>query len=311
MASAVEGTPTSGGKTRVGGTRPDNPPKNTPDNPPNNARRRTPSHYGLPGRLATGGHGQPRQLAGTVALVTGASSGIGEATALALAAAGVLLIITGRDEERLTAVSARTDATALPADLTEAGAVDELTSSALQVHGRIDLLICNAGVGWAGPISEIPAATAAELTSVNLLAPVQFARLLLPGMIARRAGHLVFVSSIAGATGVRNEAVYAATKAGLNSLAESLRYELAGSGVGVSVILPGAVDTQFFSRRGMPYAQRRGWPAPIASDHVARAVISAVTQHRAEVYVPGWLRFPAWLHGAAPRTYRLLASRLT
>jgi hypothetical protein len=130
-------------------------------------------------------------------------------------------------------------------------------------------------------------------------------------MTARRAGHLVFVSSIAGATGVRNEAVYAATKADLNRLAESLRYELAGSGVGVSVILPGAVDTPFFSRRGMPYARRRGWPAPIPSDQVARAVISAVTQHRAEVYVPGWLRFPAWLHGAAPRTYRLLASRLS
>lgn len=155
----------------------------------------------------------------------------------------------------------------------------------------------------------MPAATAAELTAVNLLAPVQLARLLLPGMIARRAGHLVFVSSIAGATGVRNEAVYAATKAGLNSLAESLRYELTGTGVGVSVILPGAVDTAFFSRRGQPY--RRRWPAPIASDQVARAIVSAVTQHRAEVYVPGWLRFPAWLHGTAPRAYRLLASRFS
>jgi short-subunit dehydrogenase len=243
--------------------------------------------------------------------VTGASSGIGEATALALAGAGALLIITGRDEDRLRAIAARTDATALPADLAEPGSIEELTSSALHVHGRIDLLISNAGVGWAGPISEMPAATAAELTSVNLLAPVQLARLLLPGMTARRAGHLVFVSSIAGATGVRNEAVYAATKAGLNSLAESLRYELAGSGVGVSVVLPGAVDTPFFSRRGTPYARRRGWPAPIATDQVARAVVSAVTRHRAEVYVPGWLRFPAWLHGAAPRTYRLLASRLS
>ncbi len=249
------------------------------------------------------------QLAGAVALVTGASSGIGEATALAFAAAGAQLIVTGRDEDRLKSVAVRTGATALPADLAQPGAVEALTGSALHVHGRVDLLICNAGGGWAGSIVEISAATAAELTAVNLLAPVQLARLLLPGMITRRAGQLVFVSSIAGATGVRNEAVYAATKAGLNSLAESLRYELAGTGVGVSVVLPGAVDTPFFSRRGRPYERR--WPAPVASDKVARAIVSAVTHRRAEVYVPGWLRFPAWLHGTAPRAYRLLAGRFS
>ena len=251
------------------------------------------------------------QLAGAVALLTGASSGIGESTALALAAAGTRLIVTGRDAERLRGVAARTDATAVPADLARPGAVEALTGSALQVHGRIDVLICNAGVGWAGPVSEMPAAKAAELTAVNLLAPVQLARLLLPGMIARRAGHLVFVSSVAGTTGVRNEAVYAATKAGLNNLAESLRYELAGTGVGISLILPGAVDTPFFSRRGKPYEQRRGWPALIASDRVARAIVSAVTEHRAEIYVPGWLRFPARLHGAAPSAFRQVAGRFT
>jgi NAD(P)-dependent dehydrogenase (short-subunit alcohol dehydrogenase family) len=117
------------------------------------------------------------QLAGAVALVTGASSGIGEATSLALAAAGALLVVTGRDKERLTAVAARTGATALPADLARPGAVAELTGSALHAHGRIDVLICNAGGGWAGPIGEMPAAAAAELTAVNLLAPVELVRL--------------------------------------------------------------------------------------------------------------------------------------
>ena len=140
-------------------------------------------------------------------------------------------------------------------------------------------------------LSEMPAASRGRAHGRNLLAPVQLARLLLPGMAERRAGHLVFVSSIAGATGVRYEAVYAATKAGLNCLAESLRYEMTGNGVGVSVVLPGAVDTPFFSRRGRPYERR--WPAPIATDQVARAIIGAVTQHgRAEVYVPGWLPLP-------------------
>ena len=247
------------------------------------------------------------RLADVVALVTGASSGIGAATAAGLAAAGARLLVTGRDEGRLRAVAERTGATALTADLAQPDGPEQLVRSALAAEGRVDLLVCNAGCGWAGPISELSATTAVELVTVNLLAPIQLARLLVPGMTERRCGRLVFVSSIAGATGVRYEAVYAATKAGLNYLAESLSYELAHSGVGVSVVLPGVVDTPFFSRRGQPY--QRSKPTPIAADRVARAVIDAAARDRAVVYVPGWLRFPAWLHGAAPTTFRWLAGR--
>lgn len=246
------------------------------------------------------------QIAGAIALVTGASSGIGAATAETLSEAGARLILTGRDEDRLKAVAVKTSATAFPADLSQPGAPDELVRLALAAHGRIDLLVCNAGAGWAGPIGELPAGTADQLVAVNLLAPVHLARLLIPGMVARRAGHLVFVSSIAGATGVRHEAVYGATKAGTNCLAESLRYELAGTGVGISVVLPGAVATPFFSRRGRPYTRR--WPAPVSPGRVATAVVSAAARNRPVVYIPGWLQFPAWLHGFAPGAFRSLAT---
>ena len=246
-------------------------------------------------------------LAGAVALVTGASSGIGAATAVALNHAGTRLIITGRDTERLHAVATRTRATALPADLTEPDGPDRLVKSALAAAGRVDLLICNAGAGWSGPIGDMPADKAAELVTLNLVAPVQLARLLAPGMAERGSGRLVFVSSIAGMTGVRREAVYAATKAGLNCLAESLGYELAGLGIGVSVVLPGVVDTPFFRRRGRPYDRRV--PVPIPAERVARAIVMAAERDLETVYVPGWLRFPAWLHGAAPGTFRLLARR--
>ena len=246
------------------------------------------------------------QIAGSVALVTGASSGIGAATAEALADAGARLIVTGRDEDRLKAVAVRTSATAFPADLSQPGACEELVRLALAVHGRIDLLVSNAGAGWAGPIGDMPGATADQLVTVNFLAPVHLARLLLPAMTARGAGRLVFVSSIAGATGVRHEAVYAATKAGLNSLAESLRYELSGTGVGISVVLPGAVSTPFFSRRGRPYA--RHWPTPVSADRVASAIVSAAARNRPVVYIPGWLHFPAWMHGFAPGAFRSLAA---
>ncbi len=247
------------------------------------------------------------RVAGAIALITGASSGIGAATAVMLAQAGARLILTGRDEERLRSVAARTRGLSLPADLAEPDGPDRLIESALAQAGRIDLLVCNAGAGWAGPIGDLPASKATELLTVNLLAPVQLARLVAPGMAERGFGRLIFVSSIAGVTGVRHEAVYAATKAGLNSLAESLGYELAGTGAGVSVVLPGVVDTPFFRRRGRPYDRRL--PAPIPPEKVAWAIVAAAQRDLDVVYVPGWLRFPAWLHGASPRTFRSLARR--
>ena len=247
------------------------------------------------------------RLAGAIALVTGASSGIGAATADLLARAGATLVISGRDHERLRTVAARTGATAIVADLASSSGPDELVRSVLDTVGRVDLLVCNAGAGWAGPIAELPGSKAHELVALNLLAPIQLARLLAPAMAGPGRSRMVFVSSIAGATGVRHEAAYAATKAGLNVLAESLGYELADRGIGVSVVLPGVVQTAFFSRRGRPYERRR--PAPIPPGRVAAAIVRAAEHDLRVVYVPGWLRFPAWLHGTAPRAYRALATR--
>jgi short-subunit dehydrogenase len=245
------------------------------------------------------------RLEGAVALVTGASSGIGAATADALYAAGAKLVVSGRDPERLTAVAARTGATAVAADLADPDGPDQLAGEALAAVGHVDLLVSNAGAGWAGPIGELTAAQATEMVTLNLLAPIQLARQLAPGMAERGYGRLIFVSSIAGATGVRHEAAYAATKAGLNNLAESLSYELSGRGVGVTVVLPGVVDTPFFGHRGRPYDRR--WPAPIRPEEVATAIADAAARDRDVVYVPGWMRMPAWLHGTAPGAYRWLA----
>jgi short-subunit dehydrogenase len=247
------------------------------------------------------------RLQGAVALITGGSSGIGAATARALTIAGACPLIAGRDPARLHEVARQTGAVPLRADLADPDGADELVAAALAEAGRVDLLISNAGVGWAGEIGELTAAKAAELTAVNLLAPIQLARLLVPGMAKQGGGRLVFISSIAGVTGARNEAAYAAAKAGLRTFAESLAYELPGQHVGVSVVVPGVVDTPFFDRRGRPYS--RSAPAPIPAERVARAVVSAVSHDRDLVFVPRWMRFPAWLHGTAPRTFRVLAGR--
>ena len=260
------------------------------------------------------------RLNGAVTLVTGASSGIGAATATALAAAGARLLLTGRDAARLAEVARRTGGVALPADLAVPGEPARLAAAASQAalaapwarpatgdQGGIDILVNNAGLGWAGPLGEVTTANITELIAVNLAAPMELTRLLVPGMAQRGRGRVAFVSSIAGVTGVRGEAVYAATKAGLSTFAESLAYEVRDHGVRVCVIVPGVIDTPFFGRRGRPYGRKR--PAPIAAERVATAIVAALEHDRAEVYVPGWLRIPAWIHGAAPGAFRALAAR--
>ncbi|WP_433417949.1 SDR family NAD(P)-dependent oxidoreductase [Microtetraspora malaysiensis] len=237
------------------------------------------------------------RLAGARVLITGASSGIGAATARVMAAAGARLVLAGRDRERLDAVAAETGGLAVAGDLT-AGVAD-LAGRA----GPVDVMVGNAGRGWAGPLVTMPDGVAEELVATNLTAQIALTRSLLPGMVERGRGHLVFVSSIAGAVGVRDEAVYAATKAALIAFAESLRYEVPG--IGVSVVLPGVVDTPFFARRGAAYARRR--PAPIPPERVARAIVAAVERGRPESYAPGWLRLPVRLRGAAPGPFRALA----
>jgi short-subunit dehydrogenase len=257
------------------------------------------------------------RLTGAVTLVTGASSGIGAATAAALAAAGARLLLTGRDAVRLAEIARQTGGIALPADLAEPDQPAHLAEAARQAARAapwpqsgpdgIDILVNNAGLGWAGPLGDITPAKITELVTVNLAAPMELTRLLLPGMIKRGRGRVVFISSIAGVTGVRGEAVYAATKAGLSTFAESLAYEVRDDGVRVSVIVPGVIDTPFFGRRGRPYGRKR--PAPLPAERVAGAVVSALERERAIVYVPGWMRVPAWIHGAAPGAFRTLAAR--
>jgi short-subunit dehydrogenase len=240
------------------------------------------------------------RLDGARALVTGASSGIGAATALLLSALGARPLLVGRDKQALDDLAARTGGDRLVADLGRPGAVREIADWA----GAVDVLVCNAGVGWAGDLSDQDLTGIDELVTVNLTAHLGLARLLLPGMFAARHGHLVLVSSIAGCLGVADEAVYAATKAGLRTFGDSVRLAAAGTGVGVTVVVPGVVDTPFFGRRGRPYDRAR--PKPVSADAVAEALVSAIRQDRAEVFVPAWLRFPARLHGALPGlVYRL------
>jgi short-subunit dehydrogenase len=153
----------------------------------------------------------------------------------------------------------------------------------------------------------MPADTADRLLALNLRAPIMLTRALLPGMLERGNGRVTLLASVAGHTGVAHESVYAASKAGLIVFAESLRLEVAGSGVGVAVVSPGAVATEFFGRRGVPYDRR--FPRPVSPARVAGAVLDTLEGDRDDLVVPRWLAVAPRIRALAPRTYRSLARR--
>jgi len=243
-------------------------------------------------------------VSGSVVLITGASSGIGRAAALVFAHRGALVKATGRDGtslEGLAAASPRIEV--VSADLTAADEVGRVAAWA----GDVDVLVNNAGAGWAGRFADMDEVRIDDLVALNLRAPMRLTRALLPGMLARGRGRIVNVASVAAHVGPRNEAVYAATKWGLAGFSESLRAELAGSGVGVTLVSPGVVRTAFFERQGTPYA--RTFPRPIPPERVARATVAAVERDADDVFEPRWMVVPARLRGAWPRLYRALAAR--
>jgi short-subunit dehydrogenase len=146
-----------------------------------------------------------------------------------------------------------------------------------------------------------------RLLAVNLRAPVLLTGAVLPGMRAAGAGHLVFVTSIAGRLGVAGESAYAASKGALDAYAASLAAELGGTGVRVTTVVPGVVDTAFFRSRNVGYGRR--FPRPVPAARVAAALRRAVQQDRAEVVVPAWLRLPIAVRALAPGTYARSAGR--
>ena len=183
-------------------------------------------------------------------------------------------------------------------DLSVPGAAPRLAASA----GAVDVLVNSAGIGHYGRAEDADATT---LFAVNVLAPVELTQALLPGMRERGLGHIVNVGSIVGHVGRPNEAVYAATKAALAMFTESLREELRGSGIGVSLVTPVAVETEFFSHRGVPYGRRR--PKAVRPELIAEAIVGAIREDRAEVVVPRWAGLAVRVHGAAPGLFRALA----
>jgi uncharacterized protein len=238
-------------------------------------------------------------------LVTGATGGIGHAIARAFAGRGATLILTGRRAEVLEPLAEEVGGRALACDLSQREDVDRLVAQATAV----DVLVANAALPASGALTDLTQAQIDRMLEVNLRAPVTIARALAPGMMQRRRGHMVFVSSLAGKGASPASSIYSATKFGLRGFALGIREDLRPYGVGVSVVLPGFIrDAGMFADAGIELPRGVGTRSP---DDVAAAVIRAIERNRAEVEVaPMGLRLGASFASIAPELASTVSRRL-
>jgi uncharacterized protein len=234
-------------------------------------------------------------LGGQTALVTGASGGLGQAIARALAARGAHPVLTARRVDVLEALAEETGGRVLAADLSDRAAVEKLVEDA----GPVDVLVANAAVPGSGRIESFSIEQIDRALDVNLRAPMVLARLMSEGMTERGGGHIVFVSSLNGKAATAGSSIYSATKFGLRGFAMGLREDLRPRGVGVSTVFPGFIrDAGMFHESGARLPSYIGTKTP---EDVGRAIVSAIERDRSEVDVaPLALRLGTAFAGLAP-----------
>jgi NADP-dependent 3-hydroxy acid dehydrogenase YdfG len=235
------------------------------------------------------------ELDGTVALVTGASSGIGEATALALAAHGASVAIAARREDRLQTLAARIrdaggTALVLGADITSQPDAERAVAQTVTELGRLDTLINNAGVMLLGPVEGAPLTEWQEMVQINVLGLLYCAHAALPHLLSaaadepRRVSDMVNISSVAGRVARRGSGVYNLTKHGVGAFSEALRQEVAPGHLRVSLVEPGAVATELSSHNRPEIREQIGQRfadvEPMQAEDIADAILYIVTRPR-------------------------------
>jgi NADP-dependent 3-hydroxy acid dehydrogenase YdfG len=226
------------------------------------------------------------RLKGAVVLVTGASSGIGEATAYAFARAGARLELGARRLDRLNAVAEQCHKLGSPdvntriLDVGQRGSARAFVAAAIKNHERLDVLVNNAGVGWRGRLQDMPEEKVDELIGTNLKGIINTTQAALPWMIERRRGVIINVASIVAFRSAPYSALYSATKHAVAGLSHALRGELSGSGVKVCVVYPAGTTGTEFHKEG-----ERGSGPRYSADWVARLIVRTARFPRRDAMV--------------------------
>jgi NAD(P)-dependent dehydrogenase (short-subunit alcohol dehydrogenase family) len=216
-------------------------------------------------------------LNGKVALITGASRGIGLAIARSLAGLGAKIALCARDPKRLEAAAAGlkqsgASVVAIPADIRGANEIAALVRETEQSLGPIEILVNNAGIGYFAPVQEAAEANWDSVLDTNLKAAFLLSKAVAPGMIERRGGHIINIGSLAGKSAFAGGAIYCASKWGLLGLTQCMAEDLRPHGVRVSAVLPGSVATDFSPHAGKDTSKM------LQPEDVAHAVEGIVTQ---------------------------------
>lgn len=238
----------------------------------------------------------------TRVLVTGASRGIGRATAQAFAARGCSVGLLARPSSDLTELSKTlTGSMALEADAGERQQVKAAIEAFTDEAGGLDVLVANAGVAYYAPVQELPVERVEQMVQINFLGTVYAIESGLPTMLAAKRGHIVVVSSVAGHRSFPSAAAYGASKAAQRAYIEAVRHDLAGTGIGVTGIYPGRVETNLHAHEqdNIPAWYQRG-PTPLRAEEIAAAIFHAVETDRKSVFLPRIVRAMTALHGLSP-----------
>jgi NAD(P)-dependent dehydrogenase (short-subunit alcohol dehydrogenase family) len=233
-----------------------------------------------------------------VALITGASRGFGAALARSFAAAGTRVALAARSQSALEDVAAEIErsggiAKAFPCDVKDWDAVEALVRRVVAEWGRIDVLVNAVGLQCNGSVEETSRSTALELLQVNYLGPLACCRAVLPVMRGQRSGHIVNIASVLGWRATPQRSAYAASKAALISLSDALRCEVAGSGILVTLICPGRLDTD---QRSTKTRAAHAQSLDVAIDQIFRAIESG----KRHVVLSNAARVLHWLGMLAP-----------